>query len=263
MKRLLFPRTQAILLGIAVCLWPVALCTAESIAQDTGSAQFHELSPEARGDLFMAHQEYVRAIEAYRIAPQNAAVWNKMGIAYLHLNAVGEARYDYQRALLIQPDYAQALNNLGATYFEERNYKKAIRLYRHAMKLMPHSAVIAANLGTAYFARGEFNKGFKAYHTAFALDPDVFGSADALPPVSGVTDQAARAHEDYCLAELFAEANMPDQAMEYLRRALDDGFSDHNDLLENAVFAEVRKTAQFAELMKEEGIHLPDGVAER
>lgn len=227
---------------------------AASVSQNNAAPDLPALSWEARGDVFMARQQYAEAVNAYRHAPQDAVVWDKIGVAYQHMNAVDAARHDYERALLIRPDYPEAINNLGATYFEERNYKKAIRLYRHALKLMPHSAVIAANLGTAYFARGQYNNGFEAYHKAFSIDPDVFNSVEALPPVPAGANRQDRAHEDFCLAQLFAEAGMQDRALEYLRNALNEGFSDHNQILDNAVFSTLRRTAQFAQLMKEEGI---------
>lgn len=202
----------------------------------------------------MVRQQYVQAIEAYREAPMNAVIWNKIGIAYHHMLAFDEARKDYERALMIQPNYPEAINNLGAAYFAQRNYKKAIRLYRQASKLMPHSAVISANLGTAYFARGHFRDGMEAYQTAFALDPNVFES-DSVQTIPGGVNSHDRARQDYCLAELFAESGMRDRAIEYLRKAFNEGFNDRNRLMQDSVFAQLRKTADFAHLMAEQGIN--------
>lgn len=214
-----------------------------------------KLAPETRGDIFLARGEYEQAIEAYREAPRTAEVWDKMGVAWHHLDAIGEARHDYERALLIRPNYPEAINNLGATYFAQKNYKKAIRLYEHALRLMPGSAVISANLGTAYFARGKFRKGLEAYRRAFQLDPTVFDEPDSLSNVPGSTERAYRAHEDYCLAELFAQAGMKKQAIEYLTRALNEGFDDTRQIMHDNVFAQLRKTQEFAQLMAAQKPH--------
>ena len=223
---------------------------AEAVPQST-TAALEAMAPEERGDLFMARGEYMQAIDAYRdVSPMSAVVWNKIGIAWHHMSAVDEAKRDYERALLIRPDYPEAINNLGAAYFEQKNYKKAIRLYRHAQRLMPHSAVIAANLGTAYFARGKYKPGMAAYRTAFELDPGVF--TDAAATIRGSTDPEDRAQEDFCLAELFAQAGMTENAIEYLRKAFNEGFHNRNKLMQDAVFAQVRKTSEFAHLMAEE-----------
>lgn len=212
------------------------------------------MTAEDRGDVLLARQQYLAAIDAYRQAPVTAVTLNKMGIAYHHLFALDEARKDYQKALLIRPDYPEAINNLGAADFVQGRYKDAIKLYRKALRLMPHSAVIAANLGTAYFARGKYSSGLEAYQTAFRLDPSVF-SDDATTLVEGPSASRDRARQDYCLAQLFAEAGDKAHALQFLRKALDDGFSDRNQLMQDTDFAQLRKTSEFAQLMAEEKIH--------
>lgn len=215
----------------------------------------HVLPPEERGDLMMARGQYVAAIKAYQQAPQNsAAVWNKMGMAWQHLFATDKAKTDYRRALRLKARYPEAINNLGTIYYAEKDYREAERLYRKALKLMPHSATVYNNLGAAYFAQGNYKKGAKAYQSAFAIDPSVFGNA-TFHGVSEVGSTQQLAVQDYCLAELFAQAGMADRAIEYLRKAMGEGFSDHKRLMKDHAFSSLRKTAAFAELMKEEKKH--------
>ncbi len=252
----LFP---SLLLTVAtLVLSPGRSMRAESLPQNPSPspAATIEISPEERGDIFMARQQYLAAIDAYRQAPVTAVTLNKLGIAYHHLFALDEARKDYQKALLIRPNYPEALNNLGAADFVQRRYKQAIKLYRKALRLMPRSAVIAANLGTAYFARGKYTDGLEAYQRAFRLDPNVF-DADGSQLIQGPTDSHDRARQDYCLAELFAEAGNQPRAIEFLRKALDDGFHDTNKLMQDTDFAKLRTTAEFAQLMAEQKLH-PD-----
>ncbi|MFP5226341.1 MAG: tetratricopeptide repeat protein [Acidobacteriota bacterium] len=239
----------------------ILLCSGRSVRANTlpqnpspipAAAESTTLTAEERGDIFMARQEYLAAIDAYRQAPVTAVTLNKLGIAYHHLFALDEARKDYQKALLIRPNYPEAINNLGAAYFIQRNYKEAIRLYRRALRLMPHSAVIAANLGTAYFARHKYTDGLEAYQRAFLLDPGVFDDSSQL--IQGPTDAEDRARQDYCLAELFAEAGNQARAIEFLRKALNDGFRDRNRLMQDTDFAKLRATPEFAQLMAEEKI---------
>jgi len=230
-----------------------AFAAGASISQANGTAGLAALAPEERGDILMARGEYMAAIEAYREAPSNAQVLNKTGIAYHHLLAMDLAKQDYEKALLIRPNYPEAINNLGAVYFAEHNFRKAIHYYQKALMLLPNSAVIAANLGTAFFARGKYEPGLAAYRRAFALDPTVF--SDSSQVISGPTTNQDRAHQDYCIAELFAEAGMQDRAIEYLRKAFDEGFTERNKVMENQVFAKLRQTAQFAQLMAEQKSH--------
>lgn len=206
------------------------------------------LPPQERGDLYMTYGRYTSAIEAYEQAPRSAQVWNMMGMAYHHLGGIDEARRDYERALTIRPNYPEAINNLGATYFADHRYKKAVKLYRHALRMMPGSAVIAANLGTAYFAWGKFRRGMEEYQRAFQLDPTVFANPETLAE-PGTTLRSYRAEEDYCLAELFAQAGLQKEALDYLMQAFNEGFHDRQRLMQDSVFTQLRKSQQFAQLM--------------
>jgi len=210
------------------------------------------LTPEIRGDLAMAHQEYLQAIDAYlRVPDKTAVVWNKLGMAYHHLFAMEEARRDYERALRLRPEYPEALNNLGAVYYAKKSYRKAIRYYEKAIHFDPKSAPIYSNLGTAWFARGKTNEGIEAYRTAFALDPQVFETNSSLL-VSEALPAHDRALQDYCLARLFASSGRNEEAIEFLRKAFDEGFSDRRKVLEDQTLASLRATPEFAQLMTEQ-----------
>ena len=211
-----------------------------------------ELTPELRGDLAMAHQQYLQAIDAYSQEPNKTAVlWNKIGMAYHHLFAVDEARRDYERALKLRPDYPEALNNIGAIYYAKKNYGKAIHYYRKALQFDPKSAPIFSNLGTAWFAKDKVAEGIEAYRTAFALDPKVFEATSSLL-VNESLPAHDRAQQDYCLAKLFAASGKNEEAIEYLRKALDEGFTDRKKILEDQTLATVRATPEFAQLMTEQ-----------
>jgi tetratricopeptide (TPR) repeat protein len=239
----------------SISLLPGRALAAESTAQDRPpvvSTSLQTLPPEERGDLLMIHHQYLEAIDAYLQAPRDSAVrWNKLGIAYHHVHALDQAKMDYQEALVLRPKYGEALNNLGAVYFAEKDYKKAEKYYRRALKVMPSSATTYNNLGTAYFAEEKFQQGTEAYRAAFAIDPQVF-AGDPLQTISEASSTEERARLDYCLAELFAQAGMKDQAIDYLRKALDAGFSDNKRLMQDQAFAGLRKTPEFAQLMAAE-----------
>lgn len=215
----------------------------------------HVLPPEQRGDLMMARGQYVAAIKAYKEAPQDSAVvWNKMGMAWQHLFAIDEAKKDYQRALRLKPHFPEAINNLGTIYYAKKDYGEAERLYRRALKLMPRSATVYNNLGAAYFAQGNYKKGAKAYQKAFAINPSVFGNA-SFRGVAELGSPQQLAVQDYCLAELFAQAGMTDSAIEYLRKAMSEGFRDRKRIMKDHAFSSLRKTPAFAELVNEEKKH--------
>ena len=221
-------------------------------AQQSISSETPQLSAELRGDLAMARQQYVAAIQAYQEDPAvSAVIFNKIGMAYHHLFAMDSAKQNYLRALKLRPNYPEALNNLAAIYYARKQYHKAEKLYRKAIQLDPKSAAVYSNLGTNYFAEHKPELGIAALRTAFALDPRVF-DANAGELVSESLPARDRAAQDYCLARLYAQSGHKDQALEYLRRALNEGFDDKKKLLEDQQLASLRATPEFAQLMIEQ-----------
>ncbi|HEX3986470.1 MAG TPA: tetratricopeptide repeat protein [Acidobacteriaceae bacterium] len=214
-----------------------------------------QLTPEARADLAMIRQEYVIAIDFYRKAPQDSPdVWNKLGMAFHHLFAMDEARRAYEHAISLRPRYPEALNNLGAVYYGQKNYHKAIRLYRRALALDPNSATMYCNLGTVYFAEHKDDAGLLAYQKAFTLDPTVFNAAQALEITEPLSTRE-RAQQDYSIARIFAQSGKTKNALDYLRRALNEGFIDRRRLFSDQTLASVRATPQFAQLLREQQLH--------
>ena len=210
-----------------------------------------QVSPEMQGDIMMAHQRYVAAIDAYRQGPIDSAVlWNKMGIANHHMFNLREAQKDYEKALKLNPSYPEALNNLGAVYYGQKQYRDAEKIYKKAIKLSPKSAMFYSNLGTAYLAQGKYKKGAECYRTALSLDPNVFESdPSARIAETGPTREIAILN--YLLAKTYAHAGRKTEALFYLRKALNQGFSDRKKLLEDKEFAILRDVPEFQSMVAE------------
>lgn len=210
------------------------------------------LPPETLGDLALARQEYIQAIADYEQIPhKSAAVWNKIGIAYHHLFAYKIARIDYEHALRMRPDFPQALNNLGAVYYAKKKYGKAEKYYRKSLSLDPNDAAVYSNLAVAYFAQAKVPQGVEAIRAAFDLDPNIF-STDSPQLVSSALPARERAEQDFCVARLFAQAGNFREAINYLRRALNEGFTDQKKILQDHTLASLRATPEFAALMSEQ-----------
>jgi tetratricopeptide (TPR) repeat protein len=204
---------------------------------------------EAQGDLLMVNGDYVAAIAAYQQSSRrSAAVWNKIGVAYHHLFALEEARRNYQRALTLDPRYPDALNNLGAVYHGEGKIKKAEKTYKRALKYGPNSAVTYRNLGTAYFSDGNYKEGANAYQKALELNPNSF-DPNRTEVIEEKFSRRERVAINYCLAKDYALAGKNEQALVYLRKALNAGFNDRRLLMEDKEFAQLRTTPEFQQLI--------------
>jgi len=208
-----------------------------------------ELTPERRGDIYMARKMYREAIEQYKSVPVTPVTLNKIGIAYHQLLDFRTAERYYKLAAKKDKKYPEAVNNLGTIYYSNRRYGKAVKQYKKALKLNPESPSIYSNLGTAYFARKDYDNALAAYTKALSLDPDVFEHRSTFGVMLRQTAVEQRAQFHFFMAKSYAAAGMYDRALLSMRRALENGFKDKNKFLEDAVFEKMRELPEFKELM--------------
>jgi tetratricopeptide (TPR) repeat protein len=206
-------------------------------------------TPEELGDSLMGHQRYQAAIEAYKNAPRSSAlVLNKMGIAYQMMFNLADAARCYQASLRLDPKNARVFNNLGTVYDSLKQYRNAERMYRKALKLEPNSPVILKNLGSDQLAQHKYKKGWEAYKAALALDPGVFQNS-AGPRVENPASVQERGAMNYYMAKGCVRAGMNDRAIEYLRMALNEGFTSPKKIIADSEFAGLKGIPAFEQLL--------------
>ena len=212
----------------------------------------HALSAEESGDLLMAYKRYQAAIAVYKTAPHDSAdVWNKMGIAYQMMYNFPEAARCYEASLKINPNSAHVLNNMGTISVSLKDYKSAEKYYRRALKLDPRSAVVMKNLGTDLLARHKYKEGGKVYAAALAIDPGIFDS-QSNPRMEDPTSVQSRGAMNFYMAKTCVRAGMNDRAIEYLRMALNDGFTSPKKIAADNEFAGLRGLPAFEQLLAEQ-----------
>jgi len=208
-----------------------------------------QATPEQLGDALMAHQRYQAAIDAYKKAPpRDAGVWNKMGIAYQLMFDLTDAMHCYQTSHKLDPKNANILNNLGTTFDALKNYHHAEKMYRKALKIDPESALIRKNLGTNLLAQHKFEKGWQEYQAAIKIDPTIFQS-NSRPRVENPASVSDRGAMNYYMAKGCVKAGMPQQAIQYLRLAMDEGFTNPKKIIADIEFASLQGLPAFEELL--------------
>lgn len=236
---------------------PVPLLPSQTSHTEISRAK--QLPNEERADIFMARKQfsdaityYVRAIESYRNTSENkpaiSKLWNKIGVAYQQEMDYGKARRAYRKSIKLNRRYARPWNNLGTTYYLQRRVKKSTKYYRRAIKLDPSSAPFHLNLGTAYFIRKKYQKAYVQYRTAIQLDPGILtqnsreGSAIETRHVNGTFY--------FYMAKAFASLGYANKAVEYLERAMEDGFNNEKRILNDPDIKRIAKDPAFIALMK-------------
>ena len=222
-----------------------------SIAVPPLPARTHQPTLEQTGDSLAAHQRYQAAIAAYSQSPQmTATIWNKMGISYQMMFNSKDAMHCYKESLRLEPRNAQVLNNLATVYASVKQYGQADRLYRKALKLDPHNAPILKNLGTDLLTEHKYDKGWEAYQQALAADPKIFSNS-TNPKVENPASVQQRGAMNYYMALGCVRSGSTDCALQYLRAALDEGFTSRKKVASDAEFASLRANPAFQQLIAE------------
>jgi tetratricopeptide (TPR) repeat protein len=211
------------------------------------------LTPEMRGDVFMARKMYREAIDTYRQAPeQSPVIVNKIGIAFHQMLLLDLAKKNYEQAIKMDPKYTEAINNLGTIYYAKRSYKRAISLYKRALKYGNPTASIYANLGAAYFARKNYKEATEWYEQALKLDPEVFEHHSAFGTLmqERTVDELATFH--LYLAKMYAKSGENARAIIYLRKAMEEGVKDRKKIPDMPEFASLKTDPGFKQLLAED-----------
>jgi uncharacterized protein HemY len=217
---------------------------------------------EKQGDELRATKYYLDAIDYYdgalRKNPDDATLFNKRGITELLLQRYKPAQKDFEQAIKRKRDYPDAYNNLGVIFYINKKYGKAIKEYEKAINLNDQAASYFSNLGAAYFSKKDFEKAVTAYNQAIQLDPEVFERVSHSGVSAQMSKPEDRAHYDYVLARLYAKMGATDRSLQYLRRAMEEGYKDINNVYKDAEFAELRKDPRFTALMAAKPPAIPE-----
>ena len=213
-------------------------------------------------DRLREQKAYLDSLDYYRLAlkkgGQSADLHNKMGIAYLQLSKHDNAKKEFERATRLDQNLPEPWNNLGVVHYIRKSYKRAIKYYMQALELRSESASFHSNLGTAYFARKEYDQAAREYLRALELDPDIFERRTSAGVQAHLASPEDRAYYDYMLARMFARQGNLDRCLQYLRKAMEEGYAKIDAVYKDEEFANVRKDPRFAKLMAQRPQPIPD-----
>ncbi len=206
-------------------------------------------TPEQVGDSLSAHRQYQAAIAEYaKITDPSAQVWNKMGIAYQMMFNSHDALRCYNASLKLDPRNSQVLNNVATVYDSTKDYSSAERYYRKALKIDPHSAMILRNFGSNQLSQRKFKKGWEYYQQALAVDPQIFDSRDGASVQNPASNQE-RGAVHYYMARSCVTAGHADCAIQNLRMALNEGYTNPKKIAGDSSFAALRELPAFQQLI--------------
>ncbi len=223
-------------------------------AQLSPSQAHSSVNNEERGNDFMIHKQYEAAIHAYKkVSPKSADVLNKTGIAYQMMFDNEDALKYYLEAAKLDPANYNVLNNIGTVYVSFKDFKSAERYYRKALKIQPDSAIVLKNMGSDLLARKKYKKGSAYYAAALAIDPNIFKRTET-PTISNPASIAERGAMNYYMAIGCAHVGLTSCAIDFLRLALNEGYTSPKKIEADGEFASFRGVPEFEQLLESQSL---------
>jgi tetratricopeptide (TPR) repeat protein len=209
------------------------------------------------GDIAFARKDFyaalIKYLEAYRLNPNSEHLCNSLGIAYSQLNLYGEAIQIFHRAIFLNKKYAYPYNNLGSVYFAQKNYRQAEKYFKKAISLNAKEASFHLNLGSLYLERKKRDSAMAEWRKSFALDPEVFTKRR----IANLPSSGSSLMERYLfLARLMAASGNIDQAIENLKLAFNNGFTNIEEIKKISDFDPIRNDERFIQFMQDVAIWL-------
>ena len=215
---------------------------------------------EEQGDELRAQKRFLDAVDYYNVALHKQAsvlLWNKIGMSYLLLQRPDQAAKAFDHAIKFDKHDPAAYNNRGYVEQVKRKYDKAIAYYKKAITLRSDDAVFYYNMGSSYFGKHDYAEAAQQYKQAFAIDPTIFTRISKTGIMAQATSPDDRAAFSFLVAKMYAQAGDFDRSLEYLRKAMENGYKHINDVYTEKEFAELRTDKRFEELMAQRPPAIP------
>jgi tetratricopeptide (TPR) repeat protein len=207
---------------------------------------------EAKGDVLRGQGDYSEAEKCYThalsLGGHQAALYNKIGQAYLRMHLYTAAQSAFEQAVKRNPSDAYTLNNLGVANHLQKRYDRAVKWYKKALALNESEPAFHYNLGGSWFALGKFDRASAEFARALELDPNAFTNMEE-EAIIGPATAGDRGKFSYMMAKLFASRGDLDRALAALRKAKEQGYEGLNAVYSDREFGGLWKDARLAQLI--------------
>lgn len=121
------------------------------------------------GDLSRAYEIGLKLLQSY---PNALDILNILGVVSVDLGMLENARFFFQRAIVVAPNSVESYTNLGNVLGDLGDHSASIRYLDKAVSLDRMNSESYYNLGIALMHSGLLPDAFDAFTTAISLKPD-------------------------------------------------------------------------------------------
>ena len=167
--------------------------TMEPSAREGNTLFLDALAAQRRGDIPRAKDLYTKAIER---SPNNAELYNNVGLLYRSTGELERAEDAYQRAITINPKFAVAWSNLGVLLEQRGKRKEATAALQQALALDPSNTGSKVNLANQFYAIGVYADAKRLLEEVLKVRPSLAEAHYALGrTLEGLGEHAAAIQE--------------------------------------------------------------------
>lgn len=181
--------------------------------KNTTTDPLYSLTLMRQGSVLMQQGRLEEALEQFleadRIAPGNATVFNMIGLCEMRLGKLENALSSFDKALQLVPGFTDARNNRGATYLAMGQYHLAEVDFMAVLgdSTYPHRKQVYYNVGLSYLQRNQLGTAEENFRRAIILPSPVFDAYIRLAEIAQRQGDLDRAED--LLVE--ARLNFPDR----------------------------------------------------
>ena len=200
-------------------------------------------------------------------ASEPAAERNSAGVTLLEQGKLNPAIAEFQKALAADPGYFPARLNLAFAYEKAGRVEDAISAYREAIDAQPGNFFAHNNLGVLYDKKGKHEAAVAELEKALAIEPgNSLASKNldnskinlaAMKQRDSLIDKAEKEAQAkpndpraaYNLARLYAHYNNKELALQWLNKAIKQGYNDLAYVKVDPAFSNLREDRDFELLL--------------
>ncbi|MFN8354353.1 MAG: tetratricopeptide repeat protein [Spirosomataceae bacterium] len=131
------------------------------------------------GDSYYQIGQYDKAMpyieKALKERPQEAQLYNFLGMVYMKKGQEGNAVTNFERAMTLNTSYVDPYTNMSFMYISTNQFAKAAAVLERALKLFPDNIPLMTNMGFTQSSLGNLTQALALWKRVVELNPQNVG----------------------------------------------------------------------------------------